>query len=54
MDMQGQETAVSAAAAAPALLWHFSQVFGERSPGDEVAEGAPRAGCQPLAHRTKL
>lgn len=53
-DMQGQETAETAAAAAPALLWHFSQVFGEHSPGDEVAEGAPRAGSQPLAHRTRL
>ncbi len=24
---------------APALQWHFSQVFGERSPGEEVQEG---------------
>lgn len=30
--VQGEELA-------PPLQWHFSQVFGERSPGEEVQEG---------------
>lgn len=38
---------------APPLQWHFSQVFGERSPGEEVQEGergAPGASRQRRAH----
>ena len=31
------------ASAGEPLEWHFSQVFGERSPGEEVQEGEPLA-----------
>lgn len=31
--------AAGTSAAAEPLEWHFSQVFGERSPGEEVQEG---------------
>jgi hypothetical protein len=30
------------ATAPPSLEWRFSQVFGERTPGEDVQEGEPR------------
>lgn len=36
-----------ASASAEPLEWHFSQVFGERSPGEEVQEGGWALGMLP-------
>ena len=36
--------------AGPSLEWHFSQVFGERTPGEEVLDGTLRANILHYIH----